>query len=148
MAEGKGSKGPGDDSTVTKMYETLLAEKEGLIPRGFAEQIEKDVTGAGGMAVARRLALVYLEIPWSESAERVKADRAYAVATAHVAEVLKGYVENYDLLKQWLEAAHTRILVSLSAREDIEAVIADAKNPSADALAHLRLVVDNGRGES
>jgi len=124
------------------LIQQLSAERDGVIPRGFAEQVEKDLTGAGKYAISRRIALAYLEMPWSESAEKVGSDRKTAVAMAHVVDLLESHLLAYKSLLDWLSAAHVRMLAALSVREDWQAVIAEGK---AQQSASPRLVIDNDR---
>src|SRR5437773_567633 len=103
----------------------LMAEKGGLVPAGFAMQVEEDFTG-GGMGIARRLAMTFLEREFSEIAAKIKRDRAFALATASMQRSVRDYLENYRLLTQWLEAAHVRMMFAVCSREDSPEIFAEA----------------------
>jgi hypothetical protein len=128
----------------TEFMQQLLDEKEGLIPKGFAERIEHDFT-AGDIGIMRRVALALLETPWSETAEKVMADRQLAIALAHLSEVLESHLERYELLAGWLRAARARMELVLALRVDKDSVYADAKRTGGEGFWRLRLIIDNVR---
>jgi hypothetical protein len=110
-----------------RLYRQLMGEKEGVIPLGFAAQVEQDLTGAGKYAVSRRLALVYLEMPFRELTKKVRANRDFAVATAHVSHALGGHIEAYKSLLSWVTAAHARTSMSICVRKDWKEILAEAE---------------------
>jgi hypothetical protein len=108
-----------------------MSEAEPLLPAGFAERIENDLRG--DLGATRRMALAYLERPFREVVELIERDRGFAVAIAHVADVLKGHVQSYQTLADWMKAAHTRMAISLAAREDMSDVLQEAHAATAQA---------------
>ena len=123
------------EANPEKLLKQLMAEAEGLIPRGFAQKVESDITGSGNLAITRRLALAYLEKPFGDVAGQVGADREFAVSLAHICDALDAHLGSYEALLGWLRAATTRMSMSIAMREDMESVFAEAKERSRSAEA-------------
>ncbi len=136
-AEDRSKETPGDDDP-TVLFDQMMAETEGLIPKGFAQTVERDLGGSGKFGEARRFALAYLEQPFRESTEKVAADRELAVATAHVSDVLREHIKSYEALLGWIRAAHTRMWMSIAVREDMEEIFAEAKKAGEAARDELQ----------
>lgn len=119
-------------------FEKLMQEKGGLVPPGFAQQIEEDLT-KGNMGIARRVAMVYLEQQFSQSLEHVQRDRKTALAMASMELFILDHIENYRLLQQWLASAHTRMMFAICTREDSDAIYAEVQRERAqDRLEKLQ----------
>jgi hypothetical protein len=119
-----------DQQSPEELFNQLMAEQDALIPPGFAQQVERDLTGNSKIAMTRRLALAYLSTPFKESTEKLAADRELAVAVAHVSDVLKDHAKSYETLLGWIKAAHARMAVSIAIREDMAEILAEAKADS------------------
>jgi hypothetical protein len=125
--------GRADEVDPEAQFAQMMAEKGGLVPAGFAMQVEQDFTG-GGMGIARRLAMTFLEREFSEIVAKIKRDRAFALSTASMQRSIGDYLENYMLLTQWLEAAHIRMMFAVCSREDSSTIFAEADRERASAL--------------
>jgi hypothetical protein len=120
-----------EDQFYEEKFEQLMAEKGGLVPPGFAQQVEQDFT-EGNMGIARRVAMVFLEKQFSESLENVQRDRKTALAFASMQLFILDHVQNYRLLSDWLAAAHTRMMFAVCERKDSDAIYAEAERERAD----------------
>jgi len=111
-----------DGETPEQIFARLMAETEPLIPKGFAERIERDVTGNGDLAVVRRLALAFLEKPFRAMVKQAETDRAFAESMAYMSKAVREREQSYRLLADWLGAASSRMLMAVCARDDSSAI--------------------------
>lgn len=116
-----------------KVLRKMRAEKESVLPKGFADTIENDLTGSGKYAITRRLAMAYLERPWPESTKNLIKNRKTADALAAVAENLAVVVEQYKSLVGWMETAHVRMVAALATRADFDELLKHGKRAQAKA---------------
>lgn len=110
-----------------RLYRKWLAEKEAPLPDGFAEQVEKDLTGAGKYAPPRRMALALLSRPFSELAKAVRTDRDAAIGVAAALEAIGPAVKQYEALSQWLNGAAVRAAMLVAIRKDTDQILAEVR---------------------
>ena len=113
---------------LVELYNAALREPTGFLPEGMSETIEAEFTGAGNLAVSRRMATAFLEKPFSEMAGKILADRDTAVAIEHASQVLDGHIERYERLVEWIKTAKVRMMFAVAARDDGDAIRAEVKS--------------------
>lgn len=110
-----------DERREMKVVHKLMSENRSYLPDGFAEQIERDVTGPGKYAISRRVAAAFLSKPWPEMAENIaRGDREQAVAVKEMAECVEQHAQAYKELARWMEAAAVRMQIALCGRDDFD----------------------------
>lgn len=111
---------------------SLISETEPMLPKGFVLEVERDLAGSGKFAILRKLALTYLERTFPQTMEDMRSNRDFAVASAHIADVLKGAIRSHEALVGLLQAAELRLHFAVAAarEEDYDAVIAEAREAS------------------
>ena len=100
-----------------------LKSADDLIPADFSNIVDRKFQ----RDAARRVGLIFLSKPWEEMADAIAKDRDLAVAFADVALRLEESIDCLKALADLLLTAQTRINLALCNREDMKAVMAQAK---------------------
>jgi hypothetical protein len=90
--------------------------------------------GADGDGPTRRIALAVLTTSGSRLLDEIAADRDYAVAVADVYQHLDGYLGRLRELTELMSAAQVRMMLALANREDMYAVMQQAKTGDGESL--------------
>lgn len=86
---------------------------------------------ADKFGVSRRLGLLFLSKPCKELIENVQCDREFAVAVAQASDSVTEYRERLGDLVSSMEESEKRMMIALATREDMQAVLAEAKRDKA-----------------
>lgn len=100
-----------------------LESDDDLIEADFSDRVDEKFQ----RDAARRGGLLFLSKPWKEMADAIAKDRDLAVAFADVAVCLDESISAYKGLADLLVTAQTRINLALCGREDMQAVMEEAK---------------------
>src|SRR5260221_9505054 len=112
---------------AVKLFDKLMAETKPYVPADFPEKVERDITGSGVHAVNRRMALVFLSRPFPELANKIREDRATALAFAEAAACIKSSAEKYKYLADVMATAEIRIQMALCQRADMTRLLAEVR---------------------
>ena len=77
--------------------------------------------------ITRRVALAVLTQPCADFFEKIRDDRSTAVAFASLLHDVDDLMQHIDAYRALIEAAQTRLMVGLCAREDMSAVLAEGE---------------------
>lgn len=108
-----------DEKDILKLFDKLIAEKEPAVPQGFAEALERSITGAGADAV---MAIAFLSRPFKATAEKIRDDRDTAKAFADAAAGILESSQKYKGLADLMKTAELRIHIALCQREDVHEI--------------------------
>jgi len=100
---------------------------EAVLTGDEVNRIEERWGGRAG-GISRRSGLASLARSGKELLENIGTDRGAAVALATVSELTKSYAEDLRLLADLMDHASIRTRLALVNREDMEAVISEAKS--------------------
>ena len=100
-----------------------LESDDDLLPADFSNMVDEEMRhDAPG-----RVALVFLSKPWKQMSDSMVKDRDTALAFAEIAVRLDESIGRYKALADLLGTAQTRINLAFCGREDMQAVMAEAK---------------------
>lgn len=107
-----------------KLIEKMEREKEPQVPRSFLEESEEAIRADW----YRRAAVAFLTKPFKEMAEKFRTNRDTAIAFAALSNHLPESIKRYEAVVDVLETAKLRIDLALCGREDMPAVLEEAKH--------------------
>ena len=111
---------------IRKLTEAVVEQMQEAAAMLSVADVESGERRLAGMAEVRRAALLTLSSPGTWLVEQVENDRDFAVHVARVHGRLRGYPEEIRGLSELLDCAQARMVVALSARADLDQIIAEA----------------------
>lgn len=115
-----------DDDTADRIFEQLDAA-DAFITDQQLDLIEEIISHDA----VRRAGLVFATMPGRELCKKIEQDRDFAVCAASTLSGLNDAKIRYQELAELLKQVHTRILLALCGREDMENVVADGRELAA-----------------
>jgi hypothetical protein len=107
-----------------KLFLKMEREKKPVLPKDFFRDVDKTLQTDW----VRRAALRFLEMPFKEMTDCCGKDRNTAVAFADLSSRMPDAIKRYQGLVDILNAAQLRIGMALCVREDMPAVLKEARH--------------------